>query len=424
MAQSQKDPDALYVIDYSSLNAWTKTSSVAVDFHENGAIKSINASADDRTGEILKSTVTAIGKVAAFGAVGGPGGAQCNKQARDALKAISDQKAVVDRLTDALDHQTRLLDGLSLRLVRAGASATHATHAAIDRQAGQVTAAKMELDAASARLAELRKAVVHEAKLKYPRTSSDGAPISEDLAASAIGKWVAGITGPQDPAIKRYQDEQRIFVELASQGGWQAGTDMGNGSATERKASARAGIRYRIAMPGLLRACQMAPCSTDAAAAIQPEKVEDLPVEILQRGTTFYLPFKSEPFTNASLRATFSDKGVLTSAGYEQKRAQGEVAAEVAGLLADQIVTVGGKIRDSRKTELARLQEQTALLTAQKQLADAQRALEESPNADEASRSAAFAADTALKQAEVANIKADIALQQARSEQAAAQAGQ
>lgn len=55
---SAPDPDHLYTIDYSSLDAISKTSSVKVDFHDSGAIKSINASAEDRTAEIAGKAIS------------------------------------------------------------------------------------------------------------------------------------------------------------------------------------------------------------------------------------------------------------------------------------------------------------------------------------------------------------------------------
>jgi hypothetical protein len=133
---------------------------------------------------------------------------------------------------------------------------------------------------------------------------------------------------------------------------------------------------------------------------------------VLQRGTTFYLPFSSEPFSNGALSATFSEAGILTSAGYEQKRSQGEALAGVADSLADQVVAVGASFRDAK---LTKIKQQTDLAKAEKELDTAEKALLASPDSSTALATASLNADTAMKQAEVANIQADIALTNARA---------
>ena len=137
----------------------------------------------------------------------------------------------------------------------------------------------------------------------------------------------------------------------------------------------------------------------------------DFPVKILQQGSTFFLPFESEAFTNGALTATFSEAGVLTSAGYEQKRAQGEALASLGGTLADQITGLLEASREDDKSDLELLQEKIALQNAENELAKAEEAEQDASQIDQEIE--ALAADTSLKLAQVANKNADIALKEA-----------
>ena len=127
--------------------------------------------------------------------------------------------------------------------------------------------------------------------------------------------------------------------------------------------------------------------------------------------------------SNGALTATFSESGVMTSAGYEQKKAAGEAMAGLADLLADQAVTVGGVIREGKKTKLETLSERTAIAKATREAQDAERALIASPHSALAEQSASLTASTALKNAELADLLADAALRKARAERDAALAG-
>ena len=50
-----------FIVDYEKLQSWVKTTSFSIETHPNGVLKSINAAADDQSGEILQAAVeTAI----------------------------------------------------------------------------------------------------------------------------------------------------------------------------------------------------------------------------------------------------------------------------------------------------------------------------------------------------------------------------
>ncbi len=412
------DPDALFVIDYQSLDAWTKTSSINVAFYDSGAIKSINASADDKTSEIATSIVSSIGKIVKFAATGGAASHPiCNESVMEALNKIKQSKLDIEKTTRELELKLALLAEATARMVRAGDAASSATLELVDNRVGEVTAAQIELEIAKKKLAGLVKSLSHTSgPILFPG-SSDVTVTSKAIAIpdSKFSVWFSngGEMGPG--AITSYFACHGVWLELTSAAPNLAATKE-NGKAQSGNGNKLSGVRYRIGAPGQLRAFRKPNCPADD----QPETDEDLlvglhKVTLLQRGQTFFLPFASEPFTNASLSATFSEAGVMTSAGYEQKKAAGEDAVKVLATMTDKAMDIGTALRAERKTDLAKLKEQTELAKAKADLAAAERALLVSPNTAAQTQTGAFDADTALKKAEVANIEAEIALRKAKA---------
>jgi hypothetical protein len=414
--KTARDPDHLYTIDYSSLDAWTKTSSVKVDFYDSGAIKSINAAADDRTAEIATKTISAISKIARFAALGEGGGGEpptCSSLVTNALTTdLGPQKTEVDRLTGLLEQENYVLQAQTARVTRGGDATSPAALQLYDQMIANVVARQLELDIAKRKLAGTMKKLTHTEELTFPNASGVFETVEPmQIPLSVFKKWIGnydklGSNVPQrDKVLNSRIHANAIWLKLESQGSWQAGKDF----ETVGSKSRRAGIRYRIGVPGSLNSCTGASCSE---TRFPPSNIDRLPVVVLQRGTTFYLPFSSEPFSNGALSATFSEAGILTSAGYEQKRSQGEALAGVADSLADQVVAVGASFRDAK---LTKIKQQTDLAKAEKELDTAEKALLASPDSSTALATASLNADTAMKQAEVANIQADIALTNARA---------
>lgn len=402
------DPNGAYLIDYRSLSAFTKTSNVKVDFFDSGAIKSINASADDKTGEIVTSSLVAAGKVAKAMFFGASGVTKCSGDLKDALERVGDQKKLVDAKTLALKKATSDLEALAARLVREGSSVTDAMRKRYSDQIGEVTALQMELDSLTRELAERQKKVTHKAIVTFPEVSSQWQSAKgERIPEKTLKGWLAE---GDKPKAEQIATDFAIWLELNAAGAFSSMSAGDTGKPSD-------GIRYRVAVPGKLSVCRAALCSASdstrpapipngpdigESTQVQAALVKEFPVKILQQGTTFFLPFESEAFTNAALTATFSEAGVMTSAGYEQKRAQGEALASVGGSLADQFTTLVEAAREK----------------AEKEAEKAAKAEEEASPANQTLE--ALAADTALKQAKLANTNADIALREAEKKLAEA----
>lgn len=415
------DPSALYVIDYRSLDAWTKTSSVKVDFYDSGAIKAINASADDRTAEIMTSVIQSVGKIVKFASTGGAAmEPQCDAAAAQALTDIKKTKGELGTETDKLDRLAEQLAAATAAYVVAGGDRAEALKA-MNGLIAQVTAQQITVDAKKRALASLMKKVTYTADaVRFPSSSSVAESASAALLPlEKLKDWLANESDLGDTKLKELQGENGVWLMLATEVpiSHNEREFSANDEGKQTRAAQRAGIRYRVGVPGTLQMCRVEKCSVVASGnSDSGEVIDQHRVTILQSGTTFFLPFKSEPFTNAALTATFAESGVMTSAGYEQKKAAGEAGAKVLAELAGQMTDIGTAIRENRPSEVEKLQEKTALAKAQKELADAEKALIESPNSAAADAASALAADTALKKAELANIEAEIALRKAKAE--------
>jgi regulator of replication initiation timing len=423
------DPLGLYVIDYRSLSAFSKTSGVKVDIYDSGSIKSINASADDRTAELLSATLIAVGKVVKAVAVSGDDKVTCSADLIAALGTVETQKNSFEQKTGELKKATDALTALSARLTREGDSVTDTMRQQSSRQIGEVVALQLELDSLKADLTEALKAVTYVEKTVFPASSAESSSKSGLIIPNRVlKKWVTENLGEtEDQLSTRMQGlskSQSIWSEISTRPAFDGITSSSKGGADD-------GIRYRIAVPGELKFCLVTSCKSSEVAeppnaksgepdigvpvVDTPELVKSFPVRVLQRGTTFFLPFSSEAFTNGSLTATFSEGGIMTSAGYEQKRSQGEALASVAATLSVQIEAIVENSRSREKTDLDRLRERVDLAKAQKDLADAEAALVQADPDPIKDQIAALTSDTALKLAELANRNAEIALIAARS---------
>ncbi|MDO9099127.1 MAG: hypothetical protein Q7V53_00045 [Caldisericota bacterium] len=136
------DPVETYSIDYGALNSALKTTNASVTLHPNGMIKAVNADVDDRSAQVLSSlgsTVLNLYKASTLSFV--PTGAQdSSSTAKTCGKFIDDKLAQRRELLDERIPKAKGFD-----------EALEADKKAAD-------AAALELESASAKLAEAQKA--------------------------------------------------------------------------------------------------------------------------------------------------------------------------------------------------------------------------------------------------------------------------
>lgn len=412
------DNDHVYAINYTSLNSAMKTSSVKADFYDNGALKSINAAAEDRTAQIVVKTASAIGKIAKFAATGGaePPPTFCSSEIVEQLGKIRGLKGDIEKLNQTIEQNLIAVEALTARVVRGGEQTSEDIMANHQKAIDALSGNQIDLQSKKRQLEVALKGVTYSADVIWPVVSKDflsGDGQGHKVALSVLRQWLRAksgstLVGLSDGELRGKAADKAVFFKLEALGSYGTLGDTNNdmGKAAD-------GVRYRFPAQGNLLVCSGNPCPDTPD---DDHLVARFATPILQKGQIFYLPFVSEPFSNGSLVAEFNLNGTIKSAGYERKTAAGEAIADAADQVADTVVSFGTASLEAKKTPVEKLKEQTDLAKAEKDLADAQKALIESPNSASQISAEALAADTAVKQAELANVQADIALRKAREE--------
>lgn len=398
------DPVRQYVIDFDSLQSAFKKTNLTVDYHPNGGIKSINAAAEDRTGQAILSVAKAVGTIAVVAAgAGGVRASACEKDIATLVDTtipglesdIKTQTAEVTELTADVDRLTAMATAM-------GKAWGKTEQKAMGTAIGKLITAKRALAAKNESLQSALKGVTHVVKVKWPangdeRISPPGTVAS--LPVELIAKW-----GTPD-------DEARLIREADARFEIVAGTQIGNPTycTPACPGDASAGLKYRMPSRGTLVVHWQRTTPTGKQTQEKESVWEGM---IPQLGPVFTLPLKSVPFSNRKLVATFDEAGLPTSLGVESVAATAETAASTFESLVAQAASVRAQLKPS---ELDELKAQTELLKARKELETAQKALQPTAQDPTAQAIAAFQADTALKQAEQANLEATRALAEARA---------
>lgn len=402
-----RDPSREYVIDFAALRNFFKTTDVTVEYYDNGALKSVNATVTDKTGEFLKSTFSAAAKIAMLGTgTGGPGEIPpeaCEKPVQDMVtQAAQSEKDIVAK-TAVLTRQTEQLEKLQAVAVALGSTRNAAERREFADQVKALYRAKEEVGKEQKTLADLLKKLTFTSQITWPKDGSTfSGQLVEPLTRNDIKKWGT----LSDDGLAKLRAETGVWVLIVSDspsakhvvcGGVQCSTTT---PAAEAK-----GLKYRLAMPGTLRACSNPSCSGDDA-----ELFNDIGM-FSQLGPIMTLPLRNYPFMNQTVVLTMNEAGQPTKIGYKS-----EAGAEKAMDAGSTFVDEYGKVRQAKKpkSELDLVKDETALLEAKAKLTAAKTALEPKPNAEQATTTEALKADTALLEAELAKLRAQAALDEAK----------
>lgn len=401
-----RDPTQEYVIDYAALRSFFKTTDIAVEYYDNGALKTVNATVTDKTGEFLKSTFTAVAKIAVLGTgTGGDAPKACTDEVSGMVtQAVQAEKAVTAK-TAALTRQTELLEKLQTVAVALGP-----TRNAVERRefADQVRAlykAKEDLEKDQKALADLLKKLTFTSKVTWPKDGATfSAQVVEPLTRDDVKKWGT----ISDEGIARLKTETGVWVLISTDSpSAKHVVCSGVQCSTQTPAEVTAGLKYRLAMPGMLQACTNASCAGDDVELFNDTGM------FSQLGPIMTLPLKNYPFMAQTVVLTMNEAGQPTKLGYKS-----EAGADKAMDTLNTFVDEYGKVRQAKrpKSELDLVKDETALLEAKAKLAAAKTALDPNPNAAQATATAALTADTALLQAELAKLKAQAALDDAKKQ--------
>lgn len=353
---SAPDMDRRYVIDMGSLSSPAKTSSLKVDRWPNGLLKSINASAEDRTAQIIGSVVSSAAKLfmpVPFGSgEGGP--SQCTNEAIAALADVRRLKGEVAAKAREAAAAAASVDALLERIRLAGGTPDSTTANQLANAIQAKLGRQVELAALQAALDKAREPITAETEFAWPGSPNDAGPKLLALPNEAAEAWFLVSNRPR---LQRGSCAQLWLVPKRPDGG----VDNPDETGLE-------GLRYREAEPGLFEvrttpgtapaAAGAPPCEADKGSAL----VHSQPIDVLQFGRLMTLRFRNAVFQSNSLEAAWDEQGRLTTVGYGVKTASAETAATMVG---SGIETVRTGLSARRGAELGRLNAENAVLEAQ-----------------------------------------------------------
>lgn len=396
ITEAAPDPNQQFVLDPNSLASAMKTSEVKLEYQSNGAVATLNATAEDKTGAVVSNIVSSLFKVATiFAAAGGAPGATveaCSKEVLDARAVIAKQRPLVDAATKVVDALRTDLNGLLAKVAAASGNADEGTKKALAAKYDALTLANEDLKEKSAPLEKALKVVTYVETLIWP-TDGDTFSAEFPLAPAVFKRWGA-VDDNQNSRAKF-----TVFLDIAP-----VGLNGRNNLDDLQTVDPDLGVPYRLPMTGRLTVCVGSKCDANNTAIA--EKVG----EVLQLGNVFYLPCESRPFTSIGCTFAMTEGGQLKSMGTTQKAA----AAEGASTVLKDVTTQAAAFQETLSTAGSKkLQAKTAALKAEAEYAAAAAALQPDPTKPDKDQTAVLKAQTDLLNAQRAQLEAQFALTEA-----------
>jgi len=411
LAEQQRDPMRNYVLDLKSLQGAFKSTDVQVAYYDTGAIKSINASAEDKTGEVLASVVQTAAKLV-VGAVPASDNklfelkmfpvAQCESKVDAAVKALPGLEAELTASAAKIAAKAEEIKQYLTVAVSLGRSLPRADREAVTKRVRELIALQGASAAIQAKIENHLALISVVNEFTWPangETFVSATPLVKPVDAAVLKRWMGTAA---DSARPGFVADTAVYLEL------KASENIGRVTPCTKHCPDDQidGLKYRMPAVGNLLMC----ATLTAAQACSKGQVVAKEQMISQLGPVYTLPLKSAVFTNKSIVATFSENGVPTLLGTTASAAAGKAAATF-GSLADASIAVHAS-RAGR--EAAELESKIKVLTLKKELEVATLALAPAPKDAKKDAAEAFTVDTALLNAELANIAAKNALDEAR----------
>ncbi len=295
------DQDNMFLIDPNSMYGPFKSGKVSVTYLPNGAVASLNASADDKTATVVGSLVTGAIKsrlvpplAVAAAAVGlanaCPAGGALVQEALTSMPGVTYRLGELSKDLKAKGEAVK--DTLEL-ITAAGTNVPDSLKTTYVTQLEALSQAQEALAAAKKESKQLLDTVSLVDRVRWPAKSSELAYTHAVNQTRAERKW---------PNV----DATRLDVGLALTGLRTIGATPAR--LPNVQIDTRLGLPYRLARPGTLRVCE-GPCSEDVVEYL----TQNGPV--LQLGDVFYLPCRSPAFTSASCEMAYEQTGELKSMG-------------------------------------------------------------------------------------------------------------
>lgn len=401
------DPMRRYVIDMSSLQSPFKTTKLTLTYHDSGALKSLNASADDKTGEVISSVVTTVGKLLISDVKVTTSMArklECTDEAKKYLAKAKTAKVEVEKLSVKLEHETAHLERLTAMAAAMGTAWGRTERQQMSKQIDSVFSIRITLAEANKQLQEALKKITTATQVTWPphgEVFTSPEPVVPKISNEVLREWVVSESNSE---VRDVQNKSAVWLRIEPSGPGGRKEPCSNFGKTCGDEKSK-GLKYRVPVVGELLVCSQPTCEANKG-----EVLERKSGQISQLGQVYALPLKSRPFSNRTIGATFLESGRPTMLEVTSS-ATAEKIATTFGNVADQYVAA----RKGRKSaELDEVKAETELLKAKKELADTRKAMEPSADAEQQETADAFKADTAVLEAELAYLKAKAALDAAR----------
>lgn len=419
-----RDPMRNYVVDLESLDSFFKTTSATVAYYDSGAIKSLNASAEDKTGEFIASVAGTFSKLITADVLGpglwafGQETKGCSARTKKQLAALEALETEIEARSAKVDALTEELTKLNAVLLAAKELSSKATRDKLGQLQVQLMDEMGKLASAMKRTEPLMKALSESQKIKWPDDGEtfatvEGKPAIPDLDRKLFDSWLNNDLAK--PYIET-QSDTALYKKLAAKSAihlkLQAADKLGRSAACGQTCpdDGLSGFKYRIPAQGQLLVCADTTCGEDTL-----HKASDV-ASISQLGHIYVLPLKSTLFSTKTVSATFAENGTPTSVGVTSAAASDKAGTALAAI-GDLAATVH---KTRAEKELNDLKAKTDLLKAQKDYADAVTALQPSADQTKLDATNAFKIDTDLLNANVAYLNAQKALDDAKKAQASA----
>lgn len=398
-----RDPKRDYIIDFAALRNVFKTTDIAVEYHENGALKSVNASVEDKTAQVLTGVFQAVGKLAVAGAALAVK-PTCKPATVQAVQAVTVGEAKLQQAQRALTGATQRVEHLTLVGATLGRGWDAAGRQELVTAINALYSAKGAVETAEAELTAALEKVTIKGNAVWPphgELFDSDQPIIPPLTLVQVQAWGAGASG----SLQKLADTTAVYPRL------RAATSIGRAQPCDDEKCSDdrvTGLKYRMPAPGRLMLCSTAAC--DPKADVVHGYEEGL---VSQLGPVLALPLRNYPFMQQSVEAVFNNAGQPLKLGYKSEGGS-EKLTDVLGTVVDEAI----KVRAARKpkTELDLVKEETELLVAKTELAVAKKKLAPAANEQQAAATDTLKADTALLEAELAKLRAEVALNTARAE--------
>ena len=407
-----RDPQRNYVIDLESLNSFFKTTDVKVTYYDTGAIKTVNAEAEDKVGEFVASAATTFANLVVDASKVKAVPVKCKAEVAAADKGLEQKQKDLVLLTNTMALAAAQLNRYTSLAAVLGRNMSQLDRDALNKTFRDLTEMQARQERQQADIKHDLRLISVVDEVSWP---SDGetfistAPVLAPVDGEAMKAWVGVDEAPIRPLTA-------IFLQLETSE--PIARDISCGAActeTQRK-----GLKYRMPAMGTLSMCdevlvtpktgatpETSSCAADKWTAVTK------PALISQLGRMYTLPLKSTLFSKKSVSASFSENGVPTLLGLGASASSDKLASSLTGL-SDAAIAVHAS-RAGR--EAAELESKIKLLKLKKEYQAAVGALAPPPDQTKQDATSVFAVDTALAGAELANIEAHKALEGAKKVQ-------